>query len=201
MKFLRKNKFSDSEILELIRGNDTQVDRCFSYLYEENYSMIASLIQSNSGTSEDVPDIFQEAMLSFYEKARSSEFELTAKISTYLYAISRNLWLNKLKAQKKLVKLENHNESVDISEFNTVSIDEEREKIVKEVFSELKEDCRELLSLTIYQNYSMTEAAEMMGYKNDQIARNKKHRCLGYLKKIIANNESLNAKLLSIYEL
>src|ERR1700741_4892628 len=54
------------------------------------------MIINNNGTSDDAKDIFQEAMIVLYEKARSGTFELSCQIKTYVYSVSRRLWLKRL---------------------------------------------------------------------------------------------------------
>src|ERR1700704_1273994 len=65
-------------------------------IYKENYNMVQSLIINNNGSSDDAKDIFQEAMIVLYEKARSGSFELHCQIKTYVYSVSRRLWLKRL---------------------------------------------------------------------------------------------------------
>ena len=65
-------------------------------IYRIHYSMIQTLVINNSGTSDDARDIFQEAIIVLYEKAKSGSFELHAQLKTYIYAVCRRLWLKKL---------------------------------------------------------------------------------------------------------
>ena len=89
----------DDQIIEQLKlGNHT----VFKHLYN-HYGIVENYILKNSGNKEDAKDIFQNALIIFYKKAISSEFELTSKISTYIFAIAQNLWLKKLRDNKKNV--------------------------------------------------------------------------------------------------
>jgi hypothetical protein len=44
-------------------------------------------------------------------------------------------------------------------------------------------------------HYSMSEIADLMRYKNAQIAMNKKNRCLTKLKSMVSDNPSLRERL------
>ena len=66
--------------------------------------MVQSLIINNNGTADDAKDIFQEAMIVLYEKARSGTFELSCQIKTYVYSVSRRLWLKKITAVQPLFR-------------------------------------------------------------------------------------------------
>ena len=58
--------------------------------------MIQSLIINNNGTIHEAKDVFQEAMIVLYDKARSETFELNCQIKTYVYSVCRRLWLKRL---------------------------------------------------------------------------------------------------------
>ena len=49
--------------------------------------MVQSLIINNNGSSDDARDIFQEAVIVLYEKARTGTFELNCQLKTYLYSV------------------------------------------------------------------------------------------------------------------
>ena len=59
-------------------------------LYKENERMVRKYIMENSGTSDDAEDLLQDALVILWQNARKPNFELHAKISTYLFAIVRN---------------------------------------------------------------------------------------------------------------
>ena len=77
---------NEQALLKGLAGNDR---KAIESIYRAHYSMIQNLIINNSGTSDDARDIFQEAIIVLYEKAKSGSFELQAQLKTYLYAVSR----------------------------------------------------------------------------------------------------------------
>ena len=52
------------------------------------------------------------------------------------------------------------------------------------LLDKLGEACRKLLQLKLYQRKSMEEIRVLMGFKNDQIARNKHYKCKKELKRL-----------------
>ncbi len=70
-------------------------------LYKTHFPMAAHLICSNSGTEQEARDIYQEAMIAFYENVQRPGFVLTWKIKTYLYAVCWRLWLKRLSEKKR----------------------------------------------------------------------------------------------------
>ena len=69
-------------LLEGLAANDSNA---IETIYRENYTAIQAFIVKNNGYPDDAKDIFQEAMIVLFEKAKSSSFVLTCQIKTYLY--------------------------------------------------------------------------------------------------------------------
>jgi len=70
-------------------------------LYQIAYPECASFIKNNKGTANDAEDFFQESMVVLYRKIREPDFQLTSHVKTFLYSITRNLWLNELRKRSK----------------------------------------------------------------------------------------------------
>ena len=87
-----------SEINEqlLLRGLADNDAKSIEIIYKENFKMIQAFILNNNGSYDDARDIFQEAMITLYEKAKTESFVLTCQIKTYVYSICRRLWLKRL---------------------------------------------------------------------------------------------------------
>jgi DNA-directed RNA polymerase specialized sigma24 family protein len=98
--------YSDEMIVEGLRNKDHEKIR---FLYRNYFDSIQRLILKNSGNTEDAEDIFQDALVIVYKKIQDNQLKLSCSFKTYMYAISRNLWLQKL--QKKDNKSE---ELIDI---------------------------------------------------------------------------------------
>ena len=93
-----KEDYSEKVLLQGLARNDK---KAVETIYKDNYTSIQSLIINNNGTADDAKDIFQEAMIVLYEKARSGSFELNCLIKTYLYSVSRRLWLKRLQQSSR----------------------------------------------------------------------------------------------------
>jgi len=160
--------------------------RSAEVIYKENYSLIQHFVLQNNGTSDDARDIFQEAMVVLYEKSRDPGFELTCLIRTYLYSISRRLWLKRLHQQNRFVQpAENFEELVPVD--NEI---EEKEQLDQDfetmelAMRHLGEPCRSLLEAFYLQKKPMQTIAEQFGYTNADNAKNQKYKCLLRLKKL-----------------
>jgi RNA polymerase sigma factor (sigma-70 family) len=177
---------ADSNETALLQGLGRSDRKAIETIYRENYNMIQSLIINNSGSADDAKDIFQEAMIVLYERVRSGSFELNCLIKTYVYSVSRRLWLKRLQQMNRYSPgLESLQDAVPVDEEI-----EENERINNEfevmdkAISSLGEPCKSLLEAYYLEKKSMQEIALSFGYTNADNAKNQKYKCLMRLKKI-----------------
>ena len=153
--------------------------------------MVQSLILNNNGYPDDARDIFQEAMIVLYEKARSGSFELNSQLKTYLYSVCRRLWLKRLNQQLRFSpEVDNLEETVPVEE--DVERHEQRNKdflVMEQSLKSLGEPCKSLLEAYYLEKKSMVDIATDFGYTNADNAKNQKYKCLMRLKKIFAQNK------------
>jgi RNA polymerase sigma factor (sigma-70 family) len=170
----------------LLQGLARSDKKAIETIYRENYNMIQSLIINNSGSADDARDVFQEAMIVLYERVRSGSFELNCLIKTYVYSVSRRLWLKRLQQM-------NHYSQVTDNLQETVPVEdeiEENERINNEfqamakAINSLGEPCKSLLEAYYLEKKNMQEIALSFGYTNADNAKNQKYKCLMRLKKI-----------------
>ncbi|OJW03272.1 MAG: RNA polymerase subunit sigma-70 [Sphingobacteriales bacterium 44-61] len=178
-----KEDYSEKVLLQGLARNDK---KAVETIYKDNYTSIQSLIINNNGTADDAKDIFQEAMIVLYEKARSGSFELNCLIKTYLYSVSRRLWLKRLQQSSRYSGDIGHAEAIvpvedDIEEH--ARRDSEFDMMDKAI-SSLGEPCRSLLEAFYLQKKNMQEIASGFGYTNAENAKTQKYKCLMRLKKI-----------------
>jgi RNA polymerase sigma factor (sigma-70 family) len=183
---------NEQALLKGLAGNDR---KAIESIYRAHYSMIQTLIINNSGTSDDARDIFQEAIIVLYEKAKSGSFELHAQLKTYLYAVSRRLWLKKLAFNKRYSgDLANAPESIATDE--DIELYDHRSKdfeLMEQALQHLGEPCKELLENYYIRKKNMSEIAKEFGYTNAENAKNQKYKCLMRLKKIFFGNYNNNS--------
>lgn len=167
---------TDQEILERIGRGD---ERVLEKLYKQHYRMMVKMVLDNSGTEDEAKDIYQEALVVFWQKAASRQLVLTSKISTYLYSICQNLW------RKELDKKRRHtHEEVDGEVFQRHD-EKERLKIVMECMDELGDVCRKILMYYYFDGLSMGDICEKLGFANTDTAKTKKYKCKKKLDELI----------------
>ena len=168
----------DSEILGRISRGD---ERVLDHLYKRYYRMMTGVVLSNNGTEEEAKDVYQEALLAFWQKASGGKLVLTSKISTYIYGICLNQWRKELERKSKMSY-----EEVDGEEFQSHDA-EERHKIVKACIEELGDVCRSILTYYYFDGLSMRDIVEKMNFGNTDTAKTKKYKCKKKLDSLIKN--------------
>lgn len=178
-----KQENNERALLEGLAANDKKI---IETIYRDNFNMIQSLIINNNGSADDAKDVFQEAMIVLYEKARSGVFELNCQIKTYIYSVSRRLWLKRLQQLNRYSPpVENLEDTVPVED----EIDEHEKRnsefeMMEKAISSLGEPCKSLLEAYYLQKQNMQVIAANFGYTNADNAKNQKYKCLMRLKKI-----------------
>jgi RNA polymerase sigma factor (sigma-70 family) len=159
----------DLEIIERIRkGDETALD----FLYKKNFRMMLKLILKNSGSEDDAKDVFQDALIVFWQKVKSDDnFTLTSKISTYLYSVCLNLWRKELDRKKRHTY-----DQPDRSETQDQDA-KERNEIINRCIQELGDTCRKILIYYYFDRLSMADIADKLGFSNSDTAKTKKYKC------------------------
>lgn len=62
---------------------------------------------------------------------------------------------------------------------------DERVEAIKEAFTQMQEPCHTLLTLFYYQRLPMNEVAAQLNYKNPDVAKSQKSRCMKKLKALV----------------
>ncbi|MBL1409970.1 RNA polymerase sigma factor [Sphingobacterium faecale] len=182
-------EISDQEIVDGVSKGDS---RAINKIYKIYFPLISRMIVNNSGSEDEAKDIFQEAVMVLYDKITQQKFELSSKLGTFLYAVSRRLWL------KQLTRKGNSANTSDISDFeDLLGIEDDLERHeetelkfdqMNKALSQLGEPCQTLLKDFYIANMSMQDIRDKFGYTNTDNAKTQKYKCLQRLKKIFFNS-------------
>ena len=168
---------SDEEVIAKIKKGD---ERALDFLYKKNYKMMTNMIIKNNGSEDEAKDIYQEALIVVWQKVLSPDFVLSSKLSTYLYSICQNLW------RKELERKNRHTGEDEITKTEITDIDKkERIEVINQCINDLGETCRSILTYYYFDDMSMAEIAEKMGFANADTAKTKKYKCKQELDKMI----------------
>lgn len=170
----------------LLEGLAREDKEAIERIYRENYKVVQSFILANNGSHDDVADIFQESMIVLFEKSKSPDFELNCQIRTYLYSVSKRLWLKRLQQMNRFGRQTEDLES-------TIPVEEDLEvhekkqadfHMMENAMNKIGEPCKSLLEAYYILKKPMQQIATDFGYTNADNAKTQKYKCLVRLKKL-----------------
>ena len=166
----------DLEIIENIRAGKRE--KALKFLYKEFPKVQANVCRSG-GSKEEAEEIFSDALLLMIEKVSHPQFELSSKLTTYLYGIARFLWLNELKKSRRKHELEWSETLILTAEDLDYDSDEEEQlQVLEQVISKVSEKCQKIFNLFYFQKKSMQEIADLLGFSNLNSAKTQKYKCI-----------------------
>lgn len=193
-------KITEKDIPNLIKtGKDQQV---ISLLYKTIFPKVKKYIVSHGGIGDDASDVFQDAIMYLYSQIMSGKYnDEKYTINGYLFTLSINRWLNKLKKNKRILTVENiedsFGEALAESDFQFVDETKNGEKLIRSIFADMGEKCIELLNYTIYFDMLMEDIALRMGFSSVGAAKMQLKRCKDKLNLEIEQKPELLNRLLN----
>lgn len=190
-------KIVEHEIPELIKqGNDKHV---ITELYKIVFPKVKKYIARHNGIEDDAFDVFQDSILYFYKQVVEGTFNDKYTVYGYLFRLSINRWLNKIKRDKRVSLSENIDSNVFggfiDAEFKDIALLTEDENLLEKLFSNIGEKCIELLTYTIYYSLMAEDIALRMGFKSEGAVKMQLKRCREKLFTEVENNPHLLDKI------
>lgn len=184
----------DQKYINALLENDAVI---LEELYQKFSGKIKWMIIRNNGDETDAADIFQDALLSIYNKAKTGDFILSCPLGAFLYLICKNKWLNTLnkrKTQKVTI--------TDTEGFNHIGEDnfklaedcvlqQERNNLLTEKLGEMGDSCKNILRLS-WSGISMEEVAKQL-HVTYAYARKKKSECMARLIALVKQSPRFNS--------
>ena len=175
----------DKDYIDFLLKNDSQG---LEKIYQNFLPRIKKLITNNGGSDADALDVFQDALIILFEKARKADFVLKSKFYTLLYGVCRNLWGNRLQKKSfKTVTIEEDDKYIDEVNWSDLFLQQEEYKIYRTNFSKLGPDCQQLLKY-FFNRTPMARIQEIMGYSSLGYTKKRKFQCKERLIKLIKSD-------------
>lgn len=172
---------SDQELISAVRGGD---EKALKLIYSRHWPMVLRFVKLNNGDDDEAEEVFQEGMITFYEKIREKDFMLSCSLKTYLYSVCRFKWMNQLRKRKDIVDIESY--SGDFPDHEEDQEEPASPEAIKQKVLTLGEPCLSLLIGFYYDELSLEQLASSMSYANANVAKQQKFRCLERLKKMFS---------------
>jgi RNA polymerase sigma factor (sigma-70 family) len=177
----------DEKIISDFRNHDMSALQFVYQSYRRDFIKWASFKYSIE--PEVAEDVFSDAVIDVYQNVLSERYHKSdrASLKSYLFEIGKNKILNILNRQRisethlKIIANQQGSSYNNIFESNK---NQEITNKVKELLELIDDKCQKVLTLFYFHNLSMEDIAGEMDFKNEDVAKNKKLKCLKRLQHI-----------------
>ena len=150
----------------------------FISLYEKAFPSVARYVAKMGGSFDDAKDIFQDALLVYYEKVTVGQQATIITDKAYLYGIARNLWHQRYNSNRKEQALEN----IDFQLESEWQLQQDK---VLQYLQTAGEKCMNLLKAFYYDALPLNSVKELFGYSGLRSATVAKYKCLEKVRETI----------------
>jgi DNA-directed RNA polymerase specialized sigma24 family protein len=151
----------------------------FLNLYQKAFPIVAKYVSTMGGSFEEAKDIFQDALVIYYEKQAAGPIELRHSEKAYLLGITRHLWLRKNKSDRN-IPLDESMEGMAMEDSPLSS----SQKLI-DLLSTAGQKCLELLRAFYYDKLPMSKITGIFGFSGVRSATVQKYKCLEKLRETI----------------
>lgn len=140
-------------------------------LYKSAFPAVARYVSKMGGTFDEAKDIFQDALVIWYEKAVAGSANIKINDKAYLLGIAKHLWLKKHQENNKQQSLDGFD----------VAQEEEEQLSDSKILNFLQtagKKCMDLLRSFYYDQIPLADIAETFGFSGVRSATVQKYKCL-----------------------
>ncbi|PJJ80073.1 RNA polymerase sigma factor [Mucilaginibacter auburnensis] len=153
----------------------------FVALYKKTFPAVARYVARRGGSLDEARDIFQDALVLYYEKVMASSGDAILNEKGFLMGVSKKLWLQRYQANGKNEALYN----VDIETEDSEALS------TYKILNYLKtagEKCMQLLKACYYDGLKPDNVAAEFGYSSTHSATVAKYKCLEKVRETVKQN-------------
>ncbi len=156
----RKKLPLDEDILRLLQQRDQRaITLLYEYYSPALYNIIVQLVRTEAVAEEVLQDVF----LKIWEKVEQYDPK-KGRLFTWMVRICRNMAIDTLRSSQ--FKKGNKTDSLPDSVFNDEALSErpaEMDPALRKVVDKMDEKSRRIIDLLFFQDYSQSEASELLG--------------------------------------
>jgi RNA polymerase sigma-70 factor (ECF subfamily) len=157
-------------------------------LYEKYFKAIYRFCYWQTNSSEDAEDLTQEVFLAMTKSLKN--FRGEAQFKNWLYQIAKNIVAHWITEKRKLLTVPLLDDLTSSSEWIDPENQKYKEKVVKKLLGNLKQEERKILMYRYLKSYSVKETAEKLKISESKV-KVVNHRVLKKLQKLFFGREVL----------
>lgn len=157
----------------------------FEELYERAFPAVGGFVSKRGGSFEDARDIFQDALVIFYEKTIAGDLDSLLSREAYLMGIAKHLWIRKYTDERKKVAFDASELSLTIPvEYTEPSGDR-----LLALLERTGQRCLELLRAFYYDKLSLEDISQRFDFSGTRSATSQKFKCIEKIRATIKEKE------------
>lgn len=149
-------------------------------LYKKTFPAVAKYISKKGGNFHEAKDIFQDALVVYYEKLVNGSINLNSDEQSYLMGISKHLWSKRFKENIKHAPF-NIGEDIFIEQDN-LRLSSDKLLYYLETTGQ---KCMDILRAFYYDSWPVAKIAEVFGYSGVRSATVQKYKCMEKIRETI----------------
>jgi len=154
-------------------------EKAFIALYKKAFPVVAKYVSKMGGTFDEAKDIFQDALVIYYEKTVASPIALHSNEQAYLLGIAKHLWAKKFRENTLNISID---EQWDVAEADDASFSTHR---IMHYLETAGQKCMEILKAFYYDNLPVNKITELFGYSGIRSATVQKYKCMEKVRETI----------------
>jgi len=155
----------------------------FITLYKKAFPAVARHVSRMGGSFEQAQDIFQDALVIYYEKAQAPGAVIPQNEKAYLLGIAKNLWSQAYKAGCKNQPLDD--QQIDIEAFADEQLSTHK---LMHYLETAGQKCMDMLRAYYYDYLPVGDIATLFGYSGVRSATVAKYKCLEKVRDKVKQN-------------
>jgi DNA-directed RNA polymerase specialized sigma24 family protein len=147
-------------------------ERLFIHLYKKAFPAVATYVNNKGGSFDEAKDIFQDALMIYYEKLADLSFALRGDEQAYIAGIAKHLWSK---------RFSNGNRYTPLDDIEPQFVENEREisaKMITQYLETAGQKCMDILRAFYYDKLTGNVIARLFGYSTVHSASVQKYKCL-----------------------
>lgn len=185
-------KEEDLRLIEELRQGKRM--RFNAFYRDERAAFLSWATSQHQLQRTEANDIYQSAMVILYQNVVKEKLQtLSSSLRTYVYGIAKRLILRFFRQQQKryqreeLVKRYLEEEQKEVPRFmgDDQAAYQKQQQLIRKTINGLGDTCQQLLRLFYFENLRLKEISTYLGYKNSDVVKSQKSRCLKRLKQQI----------------
>lgn len=157
-------------------------EQLFVRLYKNAFPVVCNYVSKRGGDLEQAKDVFQEALVIYYERIVVGQTPLRVAEAAYLMGIAKHLWIQASTKSHRITSLPP----------TDIAMEEEDQASAQKMLHLLAstgKKCLELLRAFYYDKVTMAQLAENFGYASERSATVQKYKCLEHVRSTVKEKQ------------